>query len=89
MGMQWFKCDLHMHTPADSAHWQDKNMGENDITALADEYARACFETGLDVIGITDHNFLCKEFLFPEDKTGSSQQESPWMKRNLQLAEYL
>jgi len=62
-GMRWFKCDLQMQTPADAQHWQGKPLNETNAEAIAEEYARACYKAGLDVIGITDHNFLSKEFI--------------------------
>lgn len=61
-GMRWLKCDLQMQTPADAPHWQGDLIEDNAETA-ARAFAEACKETGLDVIGITDHNFLSKEFI--------------------------
>ncbi|MET0106908.1 MAG: AAA family ATPase, partial [Sedimenticola sp.] len=61
-GMRWLKCDLQMQTPADGGHWQGEPIGDNAEEA-AKAFADACKETGLDVIGITDHNFLSKDFI--------------------------
>jgi energy-coupling factor transporter ATP-binding protein EcfA2 len=61
-GMRWFKCDLHMHTPADSKHWRGSPLGD-DIDGTAEEFIRNCYESGLELIGITDHNFASKSFL--------------------------
>ena len=61
-GMRWFKCDLHLHTPADAKHWRGVPLGDNpDLTA--EMYIRRCYECGLEIIGVTDHNFLSKSFL--------------------------
>lgn len=73
-GMRWLKCDLQVQTPEDSAHWDDadlrlgdprrpKNNGvpdESKIQEKAKVFLRRCHELGLDVIGITDHNFSQK-----------------------------
>lgn len=62
-GMRWLKCDLQMQTPADTTHWRGPKLtpgGEADAAKL---FAEACYETKLDVVGITDHNFLSKYFL--------------------------
>lgn len=61
-GMRWFKCDLHMHTPADKNHWCGEPIGRDPIIA-AENYIRRCYECGLEVICITDHNFASKSFL--------------------------
>ena len=53
-----------MQTPADAPHW----MGEEldvvaDPTGAATAYIRGCYEAGLEVIAITDHNFRSKSFI--------------------------
>ena len=61
-GMRWFKCDLHLHTPADAKHWRGVPLGGNpDLTA--EMYIRRCYECGLEIIGVTDHNFSSRSFL--------------------------
>jgi len=60
-GMKWLKCDLHMHTPIDTANWLGTTA--DDKNAIARLYAMACHEAGLDIIAITDHNFLSKDFI--------------------------
>lgn len=62
-GMRWLKCDLQMQTPADALHWLGDKMlsGEEDTVAKA--FAQACYDTKLNVVGITDHNFLSKDFI--------------------------
>lgn len=62
-GMRWLKCDLQMQTPADTQHWQAERLvtGQELISARA--FAEACFQAGLQVVGITDHNFLSKDFI--------------------------
>ena len=61
-GMRWFKCDLHMHTPADAKHWRGDPMG-SDADQAAEAYIRRCYESGLEIIAVTDHNFSSKSFL--------------------------
>jgi hypothetical protein len=61
-GLRWYKCDLHMHTPADSRHWRGRALGD-DPDRAAEDYIRRCYECGLEVIAITDHNFASKSFL--------------------------
>jgi len=61
-GMRWYKCDLHMHTPADKGHWRGSCIKDNP-KCEAEEYIRICYEEGLECIAITDHNFRSKEFI--------------------------
>jgi len=70
-GMRWLKCDLQVQTPEDSRHWQDEatrlldprrpmvngQPDESDIQEKARKFLRRCQEVGLEVIGVTDHNF--------------------------------
>ncbi|MDD3828298.1 MAG: putative DNA binding domain-containing protein [Anaerolineae bacterium] len=46
--MQWYKMDLHLHTPA-SADWQEPGVRYLDLLRRAEMQ-------GLDIIAITDHN---------------------------------
>jgi hypothetical protein len=46
--MQWYKMDLHLHTPA-SADWLDPGVSYLDLLRTAEM-------RGLDIIAITDHN---------------------------------
>jgi hypothetical protein len=46
--MQWYKMDLHLHTPA-SADWQEPEATYLDLLHKAEM-------RGLDIIAITDHN---------------------------------
>jgi len=64
-GMRWFKCDLQMQTPADASHWRGAKMGASteEQQSAAEAYIRRCYEVGLEVIAITDHNFLSKGFV--------------------------
>ena len=48
--MQWYKMDLHLHTPA-SADWQEPGVSYLDLVRTAEM-------RGLDIIAITDHNTL-------------------------------
>jgi len=62
-GMRWLKCDLHMHTHSDIRHWTGDRLGDGQEAEAARAFAEACHRTGLDVVGVTDHNFLSKEFI--------------------------
>jgi hypothetical protein len=46
--MQWYKMDLHLHTPA-SADWQERGVSYLDLLHRAEMQ-------GLDIVAITDHN---------------------------------
>lgn len=62
-GMRWLKCDLQMQTPADARHWRGDRLEVGQEALAAKAYAEACHKAGLNVVGITDHNFLSKDFL--------------------------
>lgn len=62
-GMRWLKCDLQVQTPADSVHWQGDKIIEGEEHIAAKKFAEACYELRLDLVGITEHNFLSKDFL--------------------------
>lgn len=62
-GMRWLKCDLQMQTPADTQHWVGDRLEAGQEVAAAKAFAAACYQQGLDVVGITDHNFLSKDFI--------------------------
>ncbi len=62
-GMRWLKCDLHMHTPADVKHWSGDRLERGQDAVAAKAFAEACYEQRLDVVGITDHNYLSKDFI--------------------------
>lgn len=63
LGARYYKCDLHMHTPGDAQSWRDQSTRvTSDIpdarrAGIARKYLSYCHATGLEVIGITDHNF--------------------------------
>ncbi len=46
--MQWYKMDLHLHTPA-SADWHEPGVSNLDLLRKAEM-------RGLDIIALTDHN---------------------------------
>lgn len=63
-GMRWFRCDLQVQTPEDGRHWDRDDplrlpnpRDEQDLQEKARSYLRRCHEVGLEVIGVTDHNF--------------------------------
>lgn len=64
-GMRWFKCDLQMQTPADALHWRGQAMGDTQEAqeAAAEAYIRRCYNVGLEVIAITDHNYRSRHFI--------------------------
>lgn len=72
-GMRWLKCDLHMHTPADAKHWRGNHIEEGQ-ESIARAFADACYRQHLDVVAITDHNFLSKDFI-PYLQTAFSEIE--------------
>lgn len=61
-GARFYKCDLQMQTPADAPRWSGPETLE-DPQATANAFIRRCHELGLEVIGITDHNFASKDFI--------------------------
>ena len=62
-GMRWLKCDLQMQTPADARHWAGDRLIAGQEAVAAKAFAEACYEKRLDVVGITDHKFLSKDFI--------------------------
>ncbi|MFH0958517.1 MAG: AAA family ATPase, partial [Pseudomonadota bacterium] len=64
-GARFYKCDLHMHTPAEPQNWRGQQMDTDEagMRIAADEYIQRCYESGLEVIAITDHNFASKQFI--------------------------
>ena len=62
-GMRWLKCDFQMQTPADVRHWAGERMVAGQEAEAAKAFAEACYRQKLDVVGITDHNFLSKDFI--------------------------
>lgn len=47
-GSKWFKCDLHLHTPA-SKCFKDK-------TITPEQWVASAIEAGLGCVAVTDHN---------------------------------
>ncbi|MDY7564703.1 AAA family ATPase [Pseudomonas sp. RTC3] len=70
-GMRWVKADFQVQTPEDSKNWADPELRlgnprrpktgnvacELDIQNKARVFLKRCHELGLQLIGITDHNF--------------------------------
>ncbi|MCA9441195.1 MAG: AAA family ATPase, partial [Candidatus Omnitrophica bacterium] len=52
-----------MQTPADHRHWTGDKMVPGGEADAAKAFAEACHESGLDVVAITDHNFLSRDFI--------------------------
>ena len=76
-GMRWHKCDLHIHTPADTLHWQGDRLIKGNEAEVAKEFAEACFLKGLQAIGVTDHNFINKNFI-PHLQKAFAEVEDEW-----------
>lgn len=60
-GARFYKCDLQMQTPVDRFHWRGPERLVPDSSpevreAIAEAYVRRCYEVGLEVVGITEHN---------------------------------
>ena len=59
---RFFKADLQMQTPVDRRHWAGKTSAlsqspsEEEYQAVATAYVDRCYEVGLEIIGLTDHN---------------------------------
>lgn len=47
-GAKWFKCDLHLHTPASQCF--------TDKTVTAEQWVQVAIEAGLQCVAVTDHN---------------------------------
>lgn len=62
-GMRWLKCDLQIQTPADARHWIGDRLKVGHEAASGKAFAKACYQQRLEVVGITDHNFLSKDFI--------------------------
>jgi len=64
-GARFYRCDLHMHSQADTSHWRGPRMETipAQMRAAAEAYIRRCYEAGLEVIAVTDHNFASKSFI--------------------------
>lgn len=48
VGTKWYKCDLHLHTPA-SLCFKDRNV-------TPEEWVTAAIDKGLNCVAVTDHN---------------------------------
>jgi hypothetical protein len=72
--MRWLKCDLQMQTPADAQHWQSDRLLPGQELTSARAFAEACFQAGLQIVGITDHNFLSRDFI-PHLQTAFTELE--------------
>lgn len=78
-GMRWFKADFQVQTPEDSKNWDDVELrlgnprrpkvdgvpSSAGIQEKSQVFLRRCHELGLQIIGLTDHNF--SEQTDPED----------------------
>lgn len=69
-GMRWYKCDFQMQTPGDPNNWLQndpaylkKEYSQEDLIRSVDLYLTRCHEVGLEVVCITDHNFIGIDYL--------------------------
>lgn len=58
---RFYKSDLQMQTPVDSANWRgservNQQTSADERRSVTTAYIRRCYEVGLEIIGITDHN---------------------------------
>jgi len=63
-GARFYKCDLQCQTPEYGGAWAPNDLiripsprTQADLQEKARTYLRRCHQVGLEVIGITDHNF--------------------------------
>ncbi|WP_207643937.1 AAA family ATPase, partial [Youngiibacter fragilis] len=52
-----------MHTPVDEKNWLGHKIQPGKEFDAAQEFAEACYQGKFDVVAITDHNFLSKDFI--------------------------
>jgi energy-coupling factor transporter ATP-binding protein EcfA2 len=69
-GMRWYKCDFQMQTPGDPNNWLQsdpaylkKEHSQDELIRSVDLYLTRCHEVGLEVVCITDHNFIGIDYL--------------------------
>lgn len=60
-GARFYKSDLQMQTPVDRFHWRGPERlhpesTREDRSAVAEAYVRKCYQVGLEIIAITEHN---------------------------------
>lgn len=48
VGTKWYKCDLHLHTPASKCF--------KDQTVTPEQWVQAALDKGLNCVAVTDHN---------------------------------
>ncbi|MEF0938905.1 TrlF family AAA-like ATPase [Rhizobium sp. BR 362] len=60
-GARFFKSDLQMQTPFDTGHWVGEKHGT--VEEAAEAYIRRCYEVDLEIIALTEHNFVSKQYL--------------------------
>lgn len=68
--MRWFKCDFQMQTPGDYHNWchddpayLGANYSPEELEHSVEMYLTRCHEVDLQVICVTDHNFIGREYL--------------------------
>lgn len=58
LGARFYKCDLQMQTPFDTAHWVGDTFATEE--AAAEAFVRHCYQANLEVVALTEHNFISK-----------------------------
>jgi hypothetical protein len=79
---RFYKADLHMQTPVDTAHWLGERLPQQPTAAdrreAAQAYVRRCYQVGLEIIAITEHNFArdVEESLIPEIEAAAHEMSA-------------
>lgn len=68
--MRWYKCDFQMQTPGDPNNWLQndpaylrREYSQEELISSVDLYLTRCHEVGLELVCITDHNFIGLEYI--------------------------
>lgn len=69
VGTKWYKCDLHLHTPA-SKCFEDKSV-------TAEQWVKEAIDKGLNCVAVTDHNSAEWVELIQEEATKKSLNVFP------------
>lgn len=69
-GMNWLKCDFQMQTPGDCHNWCHDDPAylpaehtQEQLINSVDLYLKRCYEIDLNIICVTDHNFIGRAYL--------------------------
>lgn len=60
VGTKWYKCDLHLHTPASKCFQDREDVIENDVVikkaVTPEQWVQEAIDKGLTCVAVTDHN---------------------------------